>query len=70
MAAFGEYQGETIRHLTTFFEIGFAITLITRFFTEYRLNGEPAPVRDLAKISKRYLFSFNFVIDFVPQIPF
>ena len=70
MAAFGEYQGQTIRNLTTFFEIGFAITLVTRFFTEYRINGEPAPVRDLTKIIKRYFFSYSFVIDFVPQIPF
>ena len=47
-----------------------AIILVTRFFTEYRINSDTAPVRDLVKISKRYFFSFNFVIDFVPQIPF
>ena len=70
MAAYGEDQGPTIKQLTTFFEIGFLITLITRFFTDYTINGETEPVRDLAKISKRYFFSFSFVIDFVPQIPF
>ena len=70
MAAFGEDLGPSIKSLTNLFEIVFLITLITRFFTDYTINGEPEPVRDLSKIRKHYFFSSSFVIDFVPQIPF
>lgn len=41
--------------IVTSFEAVFFIHMITQFFVEYTIEGQQKPVRDLTKISIRYL---------------
>ena len=44
--------------------------MILRFITDYTPEGEHLPVRELSKISKRYLQSSSFIFDSITLIPF
>jgi hypothetical protein len=44
--------------------------MFLHFITDYTPEGERAPVRELSRISKRYLFSQKFLVDFFSLIPF
>ena len=51
-----------------FFTI-FTISILIKLLKDYKISGSTEPVRDLSKITKRYLFG-TFWIDFIPWIPF
>ena len=50
------------------FEIIFLISIITKFLTDFRPDGETEHVKSLTKISSRYLHG-DFLSDFIPLIP-
>jgi len=50
------------------FEIIFLISIITKFLTDYRPDGETEHVKSLTKISSRYLHG-DFLSDFIPLLP-
>ena len=71
LAVFGEPEGDVnLRNLNMFFEIYFSFSICFRFFTDYTEEGDTLPERNLHKISKRYFYSWSFVIDLIPLIPF
>lgn len=68
-ALHGHEQGEKGPvWITIGFECIFVITILKNFITEYTPEGEIVPVKDIWKISDRYLKS-EFLIDLVPTIP-
>ena len=56
--------------INMFFEIFFSLSIFFRFFTDYTEEGETLPERNLNIISKRYFYSWSFLIDLIPLIPF
>ena len=46
------------------------MTIVQRFLTDFTLEGETEPVKNLLKIVKRYLHSWGFIMDIIPIIPF
>ena len=54
--------------ITIVFECIFIITILKNFITAFTPEGEIVPVKDIWKISDRYLKS-EFLIDLVPTIP-
>jgi hypothetical protein len=52
-----------------YFEIMFLFDLILNFFVDYNSNdGLNKRVKDISKISKRYLYG-NFLFDLFPLLP-
>ena len=71
LAAFGDQaSGTVMTDMSIFFESCFTVTMLLHFITDYTPEGERVPIRELSKISKRYLFSQKFVLDFLTLIPF
>jgi len=76
-AAFGETKNnyKSIADFTSYdwvfvvTEVIFVVDIILIFFNEYKSQERHTPVRDIAKIAKRYLTT-TFLIDFIPVIPF
>ena len=46
----------------------FGISLILKFFLEFKTEDEPLAVRDLGRIANRYL-KRNFILDAIPLLP-
>lgn len=70
MSTFGpRYQEGDIVVPTLIFEAIFGISVLLKFNLEFKLEDNPLPVRNYAKIADRYLKS-EFIIDFIPLIPF
>jgi hypothetical protein len=61
-------DGATTLQMVLAFEIIFLISIITKFLTDYRPDGETEHVKSLTKISSRYLHG-DFLSDFIPLIP-
>ena len=61
--------GATTYQMVLAFEIIFLISIITKFLTDYRPDGETEHVKSLTKISSRYLHG-DFLSDLIPLIPF
>ena len=55
LAAFSEKGGETFNEIIIGFEIIFFISFCLNFITDYKEEGAPNPVRDIALISMRYM---------------
>lgn len=51
------------------YESIFILSILKQFLTEYTPDGETQPVRDISKISKRYIKD-HFVLDTICVIPF
>ena len=52
-----------------FFEIFFLIDILISFFTAYVDEDTNRLIKDLKKISKRYVYSNGFLYDLIPLIP-
>lgn len=59
----------TLGNLVFFFELIFMISIICKFFLEFKLEEEPLPVRNLNRIALRYIQSKEFRRDIIPIIP-
>ena len=70
LAAFDESESSIFGYMTIFFESCFTLSVLKRFITDYTPEGEHSPVRELNKISKRYINSSRFVINLVTLMPF
>lgn len=69
MAAFEKPDpGSWLFILDWSFEGIFLVSLLLNFITDYKEDGNPNPVRDLNKISMRYLKG-QFTYDIIPLIP-
>lgn len=69
MAAFEKPKpGSWLFILDWSFEGIFLVSLLLNFITDYKEDGNPNPVRDLNKISMRYLKG-QFIYDIIPLIP-
>lgn len=73
IAAFGfentyEHQNHIAKYVDIFFFCIFTIAIFINFLTEFKLDGETVPCRDLNKIVFRYLKS-NFLIDLIAWVP-
>jgi hypothetical protein len=70
MATFGPetYDG-TVNNTTLIFEVIFGLSVLLKFNLEYKVEENPLPVRDYAKIADRYIKN-EFIIDIIPLIPF
>lgn len=56
-------------HIIRFYEYLFVIDVLSNFLIEYYDPLEGETVRDIAKISYRYLTN-GFIMDIIPSIPF
>ena len=71
IATFGEGSEQSNFHYVhLFFEVFFSFSILQRFLTDYTNEGESEPVHNLLKIVRRYFYSWSFVLDFIPIIPF
>ena len=53
-----------------YFELIFLIDIILNFFVDFKTNdGLNKRVKDISKISKRYVYG-NFLFDLFPLLPF
>lgn len=64
-----DQDGAATYQIVLAFEIIFLVSIITKFLTDYRPDGETEHVKSLTKISSRYLHG-DFLSDFIPLIPF
>ena len=51
-----------------FFETIFFISIVCKFFVEFKKDGQTIPIRNLGEIANRYLRT-TFMMDFIPLIP-
>ena len=69
LAAF-EKESEREINSTGFFmifeEVFFLVSMMLRFITDYTEEGENVPEKNLKVISKRYFYSWGFVLDLFP----
>ena len=71
LAYFGDNHNEnSYIGLDFIFEVFFFVTMMLRFITDYTEEGDSLPVKSIPKIAKRYLYSYEFILDLAPQIPF
>ena len=61
-------ESSTALQLTLTFELIFAFSMLTKFLTDYKPDGETEHVKSLTKITSRYLHG-DFIFDFIPLIP-
>jgi hypothetical protein len=54
--------------LTLAFEFIFAFSILTKFLTDYKPDGETEHVKSLSKITSKYLHG-DFIFDLIPLIP-
>jgi len=54
--------------VTIIFELVFAVSILSRFLTDYTPDGETEAVKSLSKISNRYIKS-DFAWDLIPLLP-
>ena len=54
--------------LTLTFEVIFAFSILTKFLTDYKPDGETEHVKSLSKITQKYLHG-DFIFDLIPLIP-
>ena len=59
----------TLCDLVFFFELIFMLSILFKFFLEFKLEEEPLPIRNLKRIAVRYIKSQEFLRDFIPIIP-
>ena len=69
LASFHDSEGNPKLVATTLvFELFFLISIVLKFFLEYKVDDSPLPVRDLGMIAKRYIRN-EFLFDLIPLIP-
>ena len=73
-AAFGSYSTSlkdlsTVNWIVLSLDVIFFIDIVLTFFHEYKSQERYAPVRDIVKISTRYVKT-TFILDLIPTIPF
>jgi len=65
--AFNQQASFSLR-LTVAFELIFAFSILTKFLTDYKPDGETEHVKSLSKITSKYLHG-DFIFDLIPLIP-